>query len=216
MSYKQLFTLLFFSVTLFTLKAQTTSWEVGWQLFQSAPLPTGIAAHNKSGPSFLNGLLVKHEETDFKERLSIQYLNLTTNTNTSECCFSGFSNSYEGLEMLIGVEKSARSGSLEYFAIFDLGLSIGQYRSGQIDNFGFNASRSIFSLRYRAVGAYPGMGANLWLWERIALNAEVRWPGVFYRTTGGRDFGFGVNETPSSGVVWQKLPESSIAVLIKL
>ena len=197
--------------------SQSSSWEAGWQLYSSRPLPPGInfTISDHTDRAFLNGMMIKHKSESFKQRLNIQYISETEIDDLTVCCdFPVFNpTSYEGLEMAIGIEKGAFWGPLEYYFLLDLNMGLGQYKAQNNQN--FTIAPEVFNLRYRSLGAAAGGGLGLWIARRVALNWELRWPGTFYKTR-GTYVSFTVQPTgrePGEGLIWQDAPESYLSLL---
>jgi len=191
---------------------QERNWEIGWQVLNTQPTPAAVSFDGSPGPSLFNGLLVKHREAMYKLRLGFQYLDLSTGEELSFCCSGNGEKSYRGIEMTVGIEKSAFFGPLEYYALFDLGLGAGQYKGNGFSGFS-SFFMEPFNLRYRSISAAPGIGLSLWLKKWLALNWEMRWPGAYYAKKGSSDPNFN-NELPDEkGFLLQKRPESFFSIV---
>lgn len=199
---------------------QDGRWEAGWQVYNSRPLPPGVdfSRTDKVSPGVLNGMLIKHSSESFKQRFSLQYISKSENEDFSQCCdfFVSSPTTYKGVELAVGIEKSALLGPFEYYFLFDLNMGIGQYKG--MNDVGFPLGAEVFNLRYRSLGATPGGGLSLWMGRRVAVNWELRWLGAFYKTRGSYLSAFSgpTERRPNEGFAWQNAPESHLSLLLSI
>lgn len=195
------------------LYGQDRNWEVGWQVFNTHSAPPGLVLNSGSHSAILNGMLIKHRTGSFKQRLNIQYLTINDGPKDNFCCDRVVNNGqYEGMELSLGIEKGDAFGPFEYYVLLDLGIGMGQFQGTSAG--GFSSFIERYNLRYRSIGAYPGGGLSAWIKKRVAINWELRWPGVFYKTSGTYEGDFNGARAPNSGMIWQDGPESFFNLLV--